>query len=147
MNRLINCFSANVTKLFLLSVFTIALMACENTPKVEGLWQHADAPMSKDVISITSDTIKVIKEDGTEIFQTHYKILHDDVIELERCWLIEKAEKYDFTGSDFIPDQFFYEEARMYFDENGYLVIRPFGLPGELVMVTPNYAVLTLKKF
>ena len=31
-------------------------------------------------------------------------------------------------------------------DENGYLVIRPFGLPGELVMVTPNYAVLTLKK-
>ena len=34
----------------------------------------------------------------------------------------------------------------MYFDETGYLVILPFGLPEELVMKTPNCAVPTLKK-
>ena len=42
-------------------------------------------------------------------------------------------ERFKFTGKE-------------HDDENGYLVISPFGLPGELVMVTPNYAVLTLKK-
>ena len=47
--------------------------------------------------------------------------------------LTDYNERFKFTGKE--RD-----------DENGYLVIRPFGLPGELVMVTPNYAVLTLKK-
>ena len=47
--------------------------------------------------------------------------------------LTDYNERFKFTGKE--RD-----------DENGYLVIRPFGLPEELVMKTPNCDVITLKK-
>ena len=139
MNRLINCFSANVTKLFLLSVFTIALMACErNNPSQAfvGTWEPVGYEEC-DIFVITSDSIKAITCDTKEEhLQSHYTMLNDSIAKLERTWLM----------SPDISSDLFYAEVPMYIDNEGYLIIKNFHIVGELFHVYPNYTHLKLRK-
>ena len=61
--------------------------------------------------------------------------------ELERCWL------KNYPESDFHSEQFLYAEVEMYIDKEGYLIIKPFDIIGELSEIYPNYSNLKLKKY
>ena len=100
-----------------------------------------------DVFVITSDSIKAIQCDTKEEhYQCHYKILHDSIAELERCWLKETTQGINSSQSDLNPEQFYIAEVQMYLDKEGYLVIHPFDIVGELSQIVPNYTFLKLRK-
>ena len=143
-------------KIYLFAIMAIALMACnpnepENTKKTNeafiGTWEPVGYE-EYDVFVITADSIKAVKCDSTaeEHLQCYYEILNDSVVKLERYWLEEKTKDYDWTNSDFHPEKYYVEEVAMYLDKDGYLIIYPFDIIGELAEVSPNYTHLKLKR-
>lgn len=136
-------------KKILLFAMLFLLAACNsNEPNKAfiGKWEPVGYE-EYDVFVITSDSIKAINCDTKEEhYQCHYKILHDSIAELERCWLEKLAEDKDTTQSDFNPEQFYIAEVQMYLDKEGYLVIHPFDIVGELSQIVPNYTFLKLRK-
>ena len=134
----------------ILCVVVLAFFAeCKiNEPKkaFAGVWSPVRYE-TVDKFVITSDSIKAIHcEDGQEHYQTYYKVLRDSVVLLERCWLEARWQGYDSTHLDWHPEEYFFTEAQMYIDKNGYLIIRPFDIESPLSQVSPNYADLKLKK-
>ncbi len=133
-------------KLFLFAVMALVLASCESnnspTKKFVGTWEPVKFE-DCDLFVITSDSIKAIKLDTQEEhYQCHYKMLTDSTAELERTWL----KSYDTSDiRDFHPEQFIYEDVKMYIDKDGYLIIDPFW-GGVLENIYPNYASLKLRK-
>ena len=135
-------------KLFLFTIVAMLFAACTSEPtrKFIGVWEPVGYE-KYDRFVISSDTIKAVQcETGLEHLQTHYKILRDSVVELERCWLEEKAKGWDTTHSDFHPEEFFFEEVEMYIDKDGFLNIKPFGFYGPLEQASPLYPWLKLRR-
>ena len=137
-------------KKILLFAMLFLLAACNsNEPNKAfiGKWEPVRYE-EYDVFVITSDSIKAINCDTKEEhYQCHYKILHDSIAELERCWLEKLAEGRDTTiQKDYHPELYFVEEVEMYIDDQGYLIIRPFTPDSPIDNGCPNYAWLTLKK-
>ena len=136
-------------KLCILAVTAVLLVACEtNHPSKAfiGTWEPVGYE-EYDIFIITSDSIKAIQCDTKkEHYQSHYKILRDSVAELERCWLKETTQGINSSQSDLNSEQFYIAEVQMYLDKEGYLVIHPFDIVGELSQIVPNYTFLKLRK-
>ena len=133
------------SKFYLFVLMALVFASCDsNSPakKFVGIWEPVGYE-DCDQFVISSDSIKAVKLDTKEEhYQCHYKMLTDSTAELERTWL----KTYDTSDiRDFHPEQFLYEEVKMYIDKDGYFIIDPFW-GGQLEQNYPNYAFLKLRK-
>lgn len=135
MKRLTSHFSFIKNALFL-SVWVIIIGSCspnKTSNDFVGVWSPIRYEEC-DMFVISADSIIAIRcETKEKHLQCHYTILRDSIIKLERCWM---------TEGDFIVT-----ESKMYFDEEGHLIINPFTNDGFLAEVFPNYSILKLKKY
>ena len=140
------------SKFFLFAIVALALVACNNNEPAqsfEGTYKVMNSRSeSSDIAVITADSIKLFLESDGKYkynlrYQSHYTVNGDSTVELERCWLKITAEN--------TPDFWYNEEEyitteHMYFDKDGYLIIKYFDRATMLAQIFPNYAILKLQR-
>ena len=140
------------SKFFLFAVVALVLVACNNNEPAqsfEGTYKILnEGSQSTSIAVITADSIKLFLESDGKYkynlrYQSHYTVNGDSTVELERCWLKITAEN--------TPDFWYNEEEyitteHMYFDKDGYLIIKYFDRATMLAQIFPNYAILKLQR-
>ena len=138
-----------VSRSILFAACILSFAACNSdysgSKEFIGVW-HPVGYEDCDTFVITSDSIKAIQcVTGKERYQSHYKMRNRRQAELKRCWLEEMLKDADALESRDIETEIF-AEVTMYINQDGYLIITPFDVTGELVQTYPNYTNLKLAK-
>ena len=137
-------------KYLLFALMAGLLCSCNNnepTSKYVGVWEPIGEG-GADLFVISADSIKAVScYNGSESYQSHYEMISNGVAKLERCWLEDMAKNHDLSQGDWNPEQYFFDEAQMYIDKDGYLNIDPYDIPDYLSQKVPNYSRLKLKRY
>ena len=140
------------SKFFLFAIVALALVACNNNEPAqsfEGTYKILnESSQSTSIAVITADSIKLFLESREKYqynlrYQSHYTVNGDSTIELERCWMRnwrEDDSDLSYEGKDYITTEY------MYFDKDGYLIIKYFDSATMLAQIFPNYAILKLQR-
>lgn len=140
------------SKFFLFAVVALVLVACNNNEPAqsfEGTYKILnESSQSTSIAVITADSIKLFLESREKYqynlrYQSHYTVNGDSTIELERCWMRnwrEDDSDLSYEGKDYITTEY------MYFDKDGYLIIKYFDSATMLAQIFPNYAILKLQR-